>query len=220
MVGGVWLGGRWNFIILVPASRAGVDLLPTTQWRTLPRLSASIFSLAASPRGGINTWGNTALLFTCCSWDFIGQVGGGIPKTAEESAAESTRFQEWHRNIVPLRLCHRSSWEKQCGDSKDHSHSSRNHYFSIFHKHNIPLNITLRRQVTHFHFSSHTNGIKNSTYKTNAIRNCSRCTYGFWFFFYSAHFWFTTSPWWSSKIFDRVVMELMFDLINVWLMRD
>lgn len=77
VVGGVWLGGRWNFIILVSASWAGVDLLPTTQWRTPPRLSASIFSLAASPRGGINTWGNTALLFTCCSWDFIGQVGGG-----------------------------------------------------------------------------------------------------------------------------------------------
>lgn len=77
VVGGVWLGGRWNFIILVPASWAGADLLPTTQWRTPPRLSASIFSWAASPRGGINTWGNTALLFTCCSWDFIGQVGGG-----------------------------------------------------------------------------------------------------------------------------------------------
>lgn len=52
VVGGAWLGGRWNFIILVSASWAGVDLLPTTQWWTPPWLSASIFSLAASPGKG------------------------------------------------------------------------------------------------------------------------------------------------------------------------
>lgn len=116
-------------------------------------------------QGGINTWGNTALLFTCCSWDFIGQVGGGgdSKNSGRIRCWIHSVFQEWHQNIVPLRLCHRSSWEKKCGDSKDHSHRSRNHYFSIFHEHNIPLNITLRRQVTHFHFPSHTNGIKNPT---------------------------------------------------------
>lgn len=111
-VGGVWLGGRWSFIILVSAPWAGVDLLPTTQWRTPPWLSASIFSLAASPGG---RWGGG---------DLYSRKHGASIHVLQLGFYRAGWGREEQRRDLLLNL----PQFRECGQLKEHVYGSRNHF--------------------------------------------------------------------------------------------
>lgn len=81
-------GGAWplsSFNLFVPP--AWVDLLPSAEWRLPPQTRTSVSGLVLPPRGGINTRGNTAPLFTFCIGDFMGHFNSREAEDYSEKCA-------------------------------------------------------------------------------------------------------------------------------------